>query len=84
MKEERDNYFQTSNLKDKVKEIGAQEIGFALTAMATAGLIEQYSDRELYDPDSINLEEIREFRRAAKHAESIENLQDFLELTENK
>jgi len=83
IKTEKSGLFRTKHLEAKVENVRASEIGIVLSGLAAAGLIENYSDRKGYIPDSIELESIQEFTRAVKHAESIENLQDFLEFSEN-
>lgn len=82
IKEERNSYFKTRDLKKKVEGVRAQEIGLVLSGLTAAGLVNKYSDRELYEPDSIDLESIREFQRAVKHAENFETLQNLLEFKE--
>lgn len=82
VREERSGLFRTEHIKEKVNGVRAAEIGLVLSGLAAAGLIESYSDRNGYVPESVDLENIKEFRRAVKHAESIENLQDFLDFKE--
>lgn len=83
IKKERDGYFKARDLEEKVENTRTTEIGVVLSGLTAAGLVSRYSDRELYEPDSINLEDIREFRRAVNHAEQVEELQDFLNFKED-
>lgn len=82
VREERSDLFRTKHVKEKVDNVRAAEVGIVLSGLAAAGLVERYSDRDGYVPDSVDLESIQEFRRAVKHADSVESLQDFLDFSE--
>lgn len=80
--QERNGYFKARDLKDKVNNTKTSEIGLVLSSLATAGILGTYGDRELYEPDSIELDDLREFRRAVNSAEHIEELQKILDFKE--
>lgn len=79
---ERSSLFRTKDVKEKVSDVRAAEIGVVLSGLAAAGLVESYSDRDGYVPESIDLGKIQEFRRAVNNSESVEDLQDSLNFSD--
>lgn len=84
VKKERSGLFRTEHVEKYVEDMRPSEVGVVLSGLAAAGLLESYSDREGYVPDSVDLEEIQEFRRAVKNVDSIEGLRDFLTFDEKR
>lgn len=84
IKKERSGLFRTEHVERYVENVRPSEVGVVLSGLAAAGLLERYGDREGYVPDSVDLEQVQEFRRAVKNVESIEGLRDFLEFEEKR
>ncbi|MFB6115821.1 MAG: hypothetical protein ABEK04_06075 [Candidatus Nanohalobium sp.] len=81
VKDEKSSYFKARDIKEKVSNVRAPEIGLVLSGLAAAGLVKKYRDRNDYEPDSIDTERIEEFKEAI---ENIESFEDFKELVKEE
>lgn len=77
VEDEKTSYFKAKDIKGKVSNVRAPEVGLVLSGLAAAGLVKKYRDRDNYEPDSIDTERIREFKDVV---ENIESFEDFKEL----
>lgn len=77
VKDQRTSYFNAGDIKERVNNVRAPEVGLVLSGLAAAGLVKKYRGRNDYEPDSIDTERIEEFKQAI---EDIESFEDFKEL----
>jgi hypothetical protein len=78
VKDERKSYFSTKDLKDRVRNVRPAEIGVVLSGLATAGLLKKYRDRNDYEPESIDTENIEAFKDVVERTESFEEFKEMI------
>lgn len=79
MSEERSGFFNSEEISQRLEDVPKEAAGIVLKGLKQADLLDGYEDRKGYFPESIDLEEIREFGRIVRNSESLEELRDKLE-----
>jgi len=84
VKEKRSSFFDSDDIISEVEDARNSSIGVVIKGLDQAGLLEGYEDRTGYFPESIDLEEIREFKRAVKNADSLDDLRDLVDFRDEQ
>ncbi|MFB6203632.1 MAG: hypothetical protein ABEK01_04035 [Candidatus Nanohaloarchaea archaeon] len=78
---ESDSLFGAGDLDDRVEGVRPAEIGLVLSGLESAGLLESYGDRNLYRPDSVDMDRIDSFMEVLERADSLEEIEGYLDGT---
>lgn len=79
MSEERRGFFNSEEIGERLEDLPKEAAGIVLKGLKKADLLDGYEDRKGYFPESIDVEEIREFGRVVRNSESLEELRDKIE-----
>jgi hypothetical protein len=79
IRDEKKSRFKTSDLRERVDNVRASEIGVVLSGLAAAGLISHYREDKAYDLDSVDTDKIRDFKQAVENVESFEEFKILIE-----
>lgn len=79
MSEVRSGFFNSEEIGERLEDVPKEAAGIVLKGLKKADLLEGYEDRKGYFPESIDVEEIREFSRVVRNSESLEELRDKIE-----
>lgn len=79
MRGEETSYFKSSDLRERVNNVRASEIGVVLSGLAAAGLINQYRGNNAYDLESVDTDRITAFKQAVENIESFEEFKNLIE-----
>ncbi len=83
MSEKRSGFFNSDEIGERLEDVPKETAGVVLKGLKQAGLLDGYEDQKGYFPESIDIEEIREFGRAVKNSESLEELREKLDWKED-
>ncbi len=83
MKDERSGFFDSTEISERLEDAPEEAAGLVLKALEKADLVEGYEDKRGYFPESLDEEELREFGRAVKNSEKLEDLREKLDRKED-